>query len=115
MLLLLAAVAWAGVAYVVLTLDPVGNTGILLTGALLLGGAVAVTLAPLLWVGGFVVRGRNIAYRGDWWRAARRAALVGLAVTLLVVLRGQGLLTTPLALFVIAMAAVIELTLWLRR
>ena len=115
-LLVAAGGAWIGVAGTFLTLDPTGHTGILLAGALLLGGAVALTLAPLLWLGGFVVRGpAAIAYRGDWWRAARRALLVGLAVTLLVVLRGQGLLTPPLALFVVGMAALVELTLWLRR
>lgn len=116
LLLLLAAAAWFAVGAVLVTLDPTADTGVLLAGALTLGGAVALTLAPLLWLAGFVLRGpRAIAYRGDWWRAARRALLVGLIVTLLVVLRGQGLLTVPLALFVIAMAAVIELTLWLRR
>jgi hypothetical protein len=111
----LAALAWLAVAATFLTLDPLGNTGVLLAGALLLGGAVALTAAPVLWLGGFVLFGRGIAYRGDWWRAARRALLAGLAVTLLVVLRGQGLLTQPLALFVLGMPALVELTLWLRR
>jgi hypothetical protein len=114
-LLLAAGAAWAAVALAFIYLDPVGHTTILLAGALLLGLAVALTVAPLLWLAGFVVRGRGIAYRGDWWRAARRALLAGLAVTLLVVLRGQGLLTPPLALFVVGMAALVELTLWLRR
>jgi len=111
----LAASAWLAVAAALLLLDPVGNTGVLLAGGLLLGAAVALTIAPLLWLGGFVLHGRNIAYRGDWWRAARRALLVGLVVTLLVVLRGERLLTPPLALFIVAMAILIELTLWLRR
>lgn len=111
----LAAGAWFAVAAVLLLLDPAGNTGALLAGGLLLGAAVALTLAPLLWLGGFVFRGRGIAYRGDWWRAARRALLVGLAVSLLVVLRGEHLLTPPLALFIVAMAVLVELTLWLRR
>jgi hypothetical protein len=114
-LLVAAGLAWIAVAAAFLTLDPTGNAAVLLGGALLLGGAIALTVAPLLWLAGFVVRGRGIAYRGDWWRAARRAALLGLAVTLLVVLRGQGLLTTPLALFILGMAALVELTLWLRR
>ena len=114
-LLLLALGAWAAVVATFISLDPEGNTAVLLAGALLLGGAVAVTLAPLLWLAGFVLRGRGIAYRGDWWRAARRALLCGLAITLLVVLRGQGLLTPPLALFVVGMAALVEVTLWLRR
>jgi hypothetical protein len=111
----LAVAAWLAVAATLLLLDPVGNTGVLLAGGLLLGAAVALTLAPLLWLGGFVVRGNGIAYRGDWWRAARRALLVGLVVTLLVVLQGERLLTPPLALFMVGMAVLIELTLWLRR
>jgi hypothetical protein len=111
----LAASAWLAVAATLLLLDPVGNTGVLLAGGLLLGAAVALTVAPLLWLGGFVRHGRGIAYRGDWWRAARRALLIGLVVTLLVVLRGERLLTPPLALFIVAMAVLIELTLWLRR
>ena len=111
----LAGAAWFAVGATLLLLDPAGNTGILLAGGILLGAAVALTLVPLLWLGGFVFHGRGIAYRGDWWRAARRALLVGLVVTLLVVLRGERLLTPPLALFIIAMAVLIELTLWLRR
>jgi hypothetical protein len=114
-LLVVAGLAWIVVAAAFLTLDPAGNPAILLTGALILGAAIALTVAPLIWLGGFVVRGRGIAYRGDWWRAARRASLLGLAVTLLVVLRGQNLLTPPLALFIVGMAALVELTLWLRR
>jgi hypothetical protein len=86
----------------------------LLAGALLLGGALALTLAPLLWVGGFV-RNRGIAYRGDWGRATRRAALVGLVVVLFVLLRAQDALSLPVAVFVVAMALFVELTLSLRR
>lgn len=113
--LLLAAVgAWAALAYVVLNLDPEGNAAVLLAGALLLGAAVGLTIAPLLWLAGFA-RAHRIAFRGDWWRAARRAALVGLVVTIFVVLRGQGLLSVPLALFVLAMAVFVEVTLSLRR
>ena len=111
----LAIAAWMAVGATLLTLDPVGNTGALLMGALLLGAAVALTLCPVLWLGGFVLRGKGIAYKGDWWRAARRALLAGLVTTLLVILRGQGLLTTPLALFVVGMAILIELTLRFRR
>lgn len=113
-LLASAALAWAAVGYVLLSLDPMGDAGALLAGALLLGGAVALTLVPLLWLAGFA-RARRIAYRGDWWRAVRRGALVGLVVAIFVMLRGQDLLTTPLALFVLAMAGFVEVTLSLRR
>jgi hypothetical protein len=111
----LAGGAWAAVAVTFLTIDPVGNTVVLLAGALLLGVAVGLTLVPVLWLSGFAVRGKQIAYRGDWWRAARRGLLVGLAVSLLVVLRGENLLTPPIGLFVVAMAAIVELSLWFRR
>lgn len=113
-LLIAAGVAWALLAAVFLSMDPRGNAIVLLAGALLLGAAVAATVAPLLWLAGFA-RGRGIAYRGDWWRAARRGLLAGLVVTLFVLLRGQGLLSLPLAVFVIAMAIFVELTLRLRR
>jgi uncharacterized protein YqgC (DUF456 family) len=113
-LLAAAALAWAGVAYVFLNHDPTGDAAVLLAGALLLGAATGLTLVPVLWLAGFA-RTRRIAYRGDWWRAARRGALVGLVVTMFVVLQGQGLLSGPLALFVVTMAVFAELTLWLRR
>lgn len=109
-----AAVAWALLALVFVTLDPRGNAAVLLVGALLAGSAIAATVAPLLWLAGFA-RGRAIAYRGDWWRALRRGLLVGLVIALFVVLRGQDLLSLPLAAFVIAMAVLVELTLHLRR
>lgn len=85
-----------------------------MVGAVLLGAAVALTLAPILWIAGFV-RTRHIAFRGDWLRAARRAALCGLVVTLLVVLRAQGALSAPMAIFVIAMPILVEMTLSVRR
>ena len=109
-----ALAAWALMAVILLTFDPRADATVLLAGALTLGAAVAGTLAPLLWLVGFATQGR-IAYRGDWWRAARRAALVGLIVAIFVVLRGEHALNLPLALFVIAMAVLVELTLSLRR
>lgn len=113
-LFIAAVAAWAGLAYVTVSLDPTGNAGVLLAGALLLGGAISATLAPLFWLGVFV-RNRRIAYRADWWRAARRAVLVGLVVIIFVLLRGQQALSLPLAVFVVAMAVLVELTLSLRR
>lgn len=112
-LLVAAAAAWGAVAFVLLSFDPTGSAAVLLGGALALGSAVALTLAPLLWLLAFSV-GRRIAYRGDWWRAARRAVLVGLVVTSVVLLRGQGMFSLPLALFILVMAVLIELTLSLR-
>ncbi|CAN5742976.1 hypothetical protein BH24CHL5_BH24CHL5_09880 [soil metagenome] len=109
-----ATAAWVAVAYVLTTLDPRRDASALLTGALLLGAAVALTLAPLLWLAVFV-RNRRIAYRADWWRATRRAALVGLVVVVFVILRSQEALSLPLALFVAAMAVLVEVTLSLRR
>lgn len=109
-----ALATWAFVAVILVTLDPRADATALLLGALALGAAVAGTLAPVVWLLGFALQGR-IAYRGDWWRAARRAALVGLIVAIFVVLRGEGALNLPLALFVIAMAVLVELTLSLHR
>lgn len=113
-LLVGALAAWTTLAYVLLNLDPRSDATALLAGALLIGGATWLSLTPLLWLFGFV-RNRRIAYRGDWWRATRRAALIGLVVLLIVILRGQGALSVPLALFVVAMGVLVELTLSLRR
>ena len=108
-----AAAAWIGVAFVFQTYFPRENAATLLAGALLLGAAVTATLTPLFWLGRFVTT-RRIAYRGDWWRALRRGALVGLVVTLFVVMRGMGAFSAPLLLFVVVMAVLVELTLSLR-
>jgi hypothetical protein len=113
-LLSLAVAAWVAVAYVFTTMDPRGNASAVVAGAVLLGAAIALTLAPLLWLATFA-RNKRIAYRGDWWRAIRRGALVGLVALLLVLLRGQGALSPPLTIFVITMAVLVEVTLSLRR
>ncbi len=111
---MLAAAAWASVAYVLVNVDPRLDAYNLMAGALLLGAAVALTLAPVLWLGNFV-RMHGIAYRGDWGRALRRAGLVGLVVVLFVVLSAQSLLSAPIAVFVVVMAVLVEVTLSLRR
>lgn len=110
----LAAATWLAVGYLFVTFDPRESSGVLLAGALLLGAAVALTVAPVLWLAAFVVTNR-IAYRGDWWRASRRALLFGLVAVIFVVMRSQDLFSVPLALFVVAMAVLVELTLSLRR
>lgn len=110
----LGAVAWAAFGFVIVSYDPRESAVALLAGAVLLGSAVGFTIAPLLWLAGFV-RARHIGYIGDWWRAGRRAALIGLVVALIVVLRGQDAFSLPLGLFVVGMAILVELTLSLRR
>ena len=108
-----AVAAWAGLAYVFVTFYPTNGAAALLAGALLVGAAVGLTVAPLFWLGSFV-RTNRIAYRGSWWRAARRAALCGLVAFLFVLMRGQGVFSVPLALFIAAMAVLVELTVSLR-
>jgi hypothetical protein len=105
-----AAVVWLLVGLVLTTRDPVTDPGAGVVGAVLIGLAVALTLIPLMWLTVFG-RHRQIAYRGDWARAIRRASWVGVVVTVLVVLRLQGLLELPIALFMIALAVVAEATL----
>jgi hypothetical protein len=114
LLLVLAVAAWLAVGFVLASLDPRTDTGIVVAGALVLGVAVGLTVTPLLWIASFV-RNNRIAFRGDWLRAGRRAGLAGLVVFLLIVLRAQGALSEPLAVFVIGMAVLVELTLSVRR
>ena len=113
--IIVAAVAtWAGVALVFTTRSPVGDPAIQLTGALLLGGAVGLTVLPVFWLLSFASR-RRIAHRGDWLRAGRRALLTALIVALLVVLRELSAFSIAIAAFVVVMAVLVELTLTLRR
>ena len=105
-----AGVAWVLVGLVVTTRDPVTDPSAGVIGAVLIGLAIALTLVPLLWLTVFG-RHHQIAYRGDWVRAIRRAAWVGIVVTVLIVLRVQGLLELPIALFMIALVLVAEATL----
>jgi hypothetical protein len=96
------------------TYSPVGDSGVEMAGAVLLGTAVGLTSAPIYWVAAFLAR-RGIAHRGDWARAGRRAVLTGLVVTLLVVLRALDAFSLPLAAFVVVMAGLVELSLTARR
>ena len=105
-----AGIAWVLVGLVVTTRDPITDPGAGVIGAVLIGLAIALTLVPLLWLTVFG-RHHQIAYRGDWVRAIRRATWVGIVVTVLIVLRVQGLLELPIALFMIALALVAEATL----
>jgi hypothetical protein len=109
-----AAVVWLLVGLVVTTRDPVVDPGAGFVGAMLIGLAVALTLVPLLWLTIFG-RHRQIAFRGDWLRAIRRSAWVGLVVAILIVLRLQDLLELPIALFIIALTVVAEATISAQR
>ncbi len=102
-----AAVVWILVALVITTRDPVVDRGAGFLGAGLIGLAVGLTVVPLFWLSVFA-RHRRIAYRGDWVRAIRRGAWVGVVVVVLVVLRLLGLFQLPLALFIVAMVLVAE-------
>jgi multisubunit Na+/H+ antiporter MnhB subunit len=105
-----AAVVWVLVGLVVTTRDPVVDPGAGFVGGALIGLAIALTLVPLIWLTVFS-RHNQIAFRGDWLRATRRSAWVGIVVAVLIVLRLQGLLELPIALFMIALALVAEATL----
>jgi hypothetical protein len=105
-----AVVAWLAVLLVGLTVDPSGSSSAALIGAVALGVATGLTAAPLFWLISFA-RHRRIAYRGDWLRAARRGAWVGALVALFVVMRVSGILQPQIALFLIALALVAEVTL----
>ena len=105
-----AAVVWLLVGLVLTTRDPVLDPGAGFIGAALIGLAIGLTLVPVFWLIVFG-RHRQIAYRGDWTRAIRRAAWVGVIVTVIVALRVQGVLDWPIGLFMIALALVAESTL----
>jgi hypothetical protein len=109
-LLGLAGLAWLVVLVVGLTVDPLANPGAGFIGAVALGAATGFTAAPLFWLISFA-RHRRIAYRGDWLRAARRGAWIGILVAVFVVMRLNGILQPQIALFLIALALVAEVTL----
>lgn len=106
----LAAVAWVAVGAVVLLVDPLSSTNAGLAGAGVMGLAAGLSAAPLFWLVSFA-RHKRIAYRGDWLRALRRGAWVGGLVAVIVIMRLNGILQLPIALFLIALAIVAEVTL----
>ena len=105
-----AAVAWVLVGLVVTTRDPRTDPIAGLLGAGLMGIAIGLTSIPLFWLAVFG-RHQRIAYRGDWFRAARRGGWVAVVVAVFIVLRLQGAFSLPVALFVVVMVAVAEATL----
>jgi NADH:ubiquinone oxidoreductase subunit 4 (subunit M) len=106
----LAAASWVVVAVVASSLNPLADPNAGMVGALVLGLAAGLTAAPLFWLVGFV-RQRRIAYRGDWVRAVRRGAWIGVLVAVFVVMRLNGLFQPQIGLFFIALALVAEITL----
>jgi hypothetical protein len=105
-----AVVVWVLVALIVTTRDPVTEPLAGFIGAALIGLAIGLTATPIAWLVVFG-RHRRIAYRGDWIRAARRGAWIGLIAAIFIVLRLQGALALPIALFIIALVLVAEATL----
>ncbi len=105
-----AGIVWVLVGLIVTTRDPVADPVAGFIGAALIGLAVGLTATPIAWLLVFG-RHRRIAYRGDWTRAARRGGWVGLIVAIFIVLRLQGALELPIALFILALASVAEATL----
>lgn len=109
-LLVAAVVAWGLVAVIVTTRDPYADAMAGYLGALLIGLAVLTTATPLLWLLVFA-RHRRIAFSGDWFRAARRGAWIGLLVAIVVVLRLVDAFQLPVVLFLAAIFIVAEITL----
>jgi hypothetical protein len=105
-----AGVVWLLALVVLNTRDPVEDPSARYVGAGLLGLAVGLTAIPLAWLIVFA-RHRRIAYKGDWTRAVRRGAWAGLFVTVLVLLRLEGVLALPIVLFMLALIVVAEMTL----
>ncbi len=109
-LLLAAVVAWGLVAVIVTTRDPYADAMAGYLGALLMGLAVLITATPLLWLVVFA-RHRRIAFSGDWFRAARRGAWIGLVVAIVVVLRLVDAFQLPIVMFLAAIFVVAEIAL----
>jgi hypothetical protein len=108
-----AALAWLAVAVLLTTTFP-DTLATQVLGAALIGSAAGLTCVPLAWLAAFALH-RGIAYRGDWLRAARRGAWVGAIGAFLLLLREQGALSLPIALFVCAMAVFVEISLSVER
>jgi hypothetical protein len=106
--------AWVAVLQFVSTTYPHAQPTTDLTGAGLMGLACGLTTVPLFWLGAFA-RHRRIALLGDWSRAVRRGAWVGAMVTLFVTLRVQNVLSIPIAVFVVVLVLIAEITLSMER
>lgn len=79
----------------------------LVVGIGLASASAALLVTPFAFLGEVMAR-RRIVYRGAWWRAARRGLLVGGVLAALAGLRLADVLSVPIGLFVIMLAAVME-------
>ena len=109
-----AGVVWVLVALVITTRDPRIDPTAGYVGALLIGLASGLTVAPLFWLGVFA-RHRRIAYRGDWTRAVRRGGWVAVVTAVFVILRLQQAFVPAIALLILALVFIAEATLSVER
>jgi len=109
-----AGVVWVLVALLVTTRDPLVDPAAGSIGALLIGLALGLTTIPLFWLAVFG-RHRRIAYRGDWTRAVRRGGWVAIVSAAFVLLRLQQVFQLSIALFIIALVVLAEVTLSVER
>jgi hypothetical protein len=106
-----AFLAWLGVAAVLTSVHPEANPIGQSIGALIIGVAVALTAWPLLWTLG---RGAQRHSDGAWTAAGRRALLIGIVVSVVVLLRAIDALAMPLLAFLLGTAVLVELAFILR-
>ena len=105
-----AGVVWILVALIMTTRDPRVDPAAGSIGALLIGLALGLTTVPLFWLAIFG-RHRRIAYRGDWTRAIRRGGWVAIVAAAFVILRLQQVFQLSIALVLIALVVLAEITL----
>jgi len=110
----MALVVWVVVVQVVTTTYPRENPTTGLVGAGFIGLACGLTSVPVFWLVPFA-RHRRIALLGDWGRAIRRGAWVAAVVALFVALRVQAVLSLPIAVFVVVLVLLAEITLSMER
>lgn len=109
-----AVVVWLMVAQIVTSTYPRENPTTGLVGAGAIGLACGLTTVPLFWLVSFA-RHRRIALNGDWSRAIRRGSWVAMVVALFVALRIQAVLSLPIAVFVVVLVLLAEITLSIER
>lgn len=108
-----AAGVWLLVGWVLTNLSPVGSAPVQLFGALAIGTAIALTACPLLWLAA-TGRHRHRA-QGGWLVAGRRAGLIGLVVSVIVLLRVIDALAPSVLVFLVVTALLVEVAVSIRR